>query len=182
MTADPSEKLIESAEKGYRSGQYAKAATLYQQASELYTEAGDRVQAAEMANNQSVALLQAGQAQAALEACDGTEAVFAQAGETRKQALALGNQAAALEALNRLDEALEHYRESSHLLKEVGDQEYRAHVLKSMATLQLRTGHQFEGLAAMETALENKKKLSVQERILKKIIHIPFQMMSKGKI
>ncbi len=181
MTAGMLRELIASAEKAYHARQYAEAADLFRQAAGHYTAAGNQVSAAEMANNQSVALLRSGEAQKALEACSGTDEIFAQAGETRQQALALGNQAAALEALDRLDEALHLYRQSSNLLNRIGDQETRAYVLKSISALQIRTGHQFEGLAAMEAALENKKKLSLQERILKKIIQIPFQMLRRGR-
>ncbi len=179
MTADTPSSLAASAEKAYHAGQLPQAAALFEQAAGLYTAAGNPVKAAEMANSQSVVLLRSGDAQAALNACSGTDRIFAQAGEIQKQALALGNQAAALEALNRLDEALDLYRQSSDLLKQTGDQEHRAYVLKSISALQIRTGHQLEGLASMEAALENKKKLSLQERILKKIIHVPFQMLKR---
>jgi len=181
MDSETPSKIASGAEKAYRAGRHAEAAALYRQAEELYAASGDPVQAAEMANNRSVVLLQAGEAQAALEACSGTSSIFAQAGETHKQALALGNQAAALEALNRLDEALALYRQSSELLKQTGDQDSRAHVLKCISALQIRTGHQLEGLASMEAALENKKQLSLQERILKKIIRIPFQMLKRTR-
>lgn len=179
MMTGSSKKLIQSAEKAYRAGRHAEAVAFYQQAEDIFSSAGDLLQAAEMANNRSVVLLEAGQPQAALEACSNTIETFALAGEKTKQALALGNQAAALEALNQLDEALACYQESSDLLKQVGDQEYRAYVLKCISALQLRTGRHLEGLAAMEAALENKKKLSFQEQILKKIIQIPFQMVNK---
>jgi tetratricopeptide (TPR) repeat protein len=180
MAAETTTQISAQAEKAYQAGRHSEAAALYQQATAQYAAQGDRLKAAEMANNHSVALLQAGQAQAALEASSGTDAVFAQTGETRKQGLALGNQAAALEALNRLDEALERYRQCSDLLKQAGDSDSRAYVLKSISALQIRTGHQLEGLASMEAALENKKKLSLQERILKKIIQVPFRMLKRG--
>ena len=181
MTAASLRELITNAEKAYRASQYAEAAALFGQAAEDYSAAGNQITAAEMANNQSVALLRLGEAQKALDACSGTAEIFAQAGEARLQALALGNQAAALEALERLEEALSLYRQSSNLLNQTGDQESRAYVLKSISALQIRTGHQLEGLASMEAALENKKQLSWQERILKKIIQIPFQMLKRGR-
>ncbi len=103
--------LMKRAEEAYNAGRYPEAAGLFEQASRQYSEGGDAVKAAEMANNRSVALLQAGDAQGALEAAQGTEQVFAQAGDARRRALAIGNQAAALEALNRLNEALARYQE-----------------------------------------------------------------------
>ena len=73
--------------------------------------------AAEMSNNESVALLQAGQPGRALEAARGTDALFASASDPKRQAMALGNQAAALDALGRSDEALETYRAPRRSLK-----------------------------------------------------------------
>jgi hypothetical protein len=94
--------------------------------------------------------------------------------------LALGNQAAALEALNRLDDALARYWQCSNLLKQIGDEETRAPVLKNISTLQIRTGHQFEALATMEAALNNQKKLSPVERFLKKLLNIPMKMLRRS--
>jgi len=171
--------LVKQAEQAYRAGKYADAASLFEQAALAFSQSGDELKAAEMANNRSVALLQSGNGQGALDAATGTEQVFAQAGDLQRQALALGNQAAALEALNRLEDALARYRQSSELLKQIGDTENRAAVLKSISTLQIRTGHQVEALAAMEVALDNTKKLSLRERMLKKLIAIPMRMLRR---
>lgn len=179
MDTTSSSGLVKQAEKLYQSEKYAEAAALFAQAGQAFTEAGDTVRAAEMANNRSVALLQSGSKQAALEAAEGTDQVFARAGDVRRQAMALGNQAAALEALNRLDEAMTRYRQCSELLKQVGDNENRAAVLKTISALQIRTGHQLEALASMEVALDNTKKLGLRERFLKKLIDIPMRMLRR---
>jgi tetratricopeptide (TPR) repeat protein len=180
MKLDNLSSLSKRAEDAYKAGRFPEAAGLFEQAARKYTEDGNTLRAAEMANNRSVALLQAGDGKGALEAAECTDQVFAQAGDIRRQALAIGNQAAALEALNRLDEALAHYRQCANLLKQVGDDEDRAPVLKSISTLQIRTGHQFEALASMEAALDSQKKLSLQERFLKKLLNVPMRMMRRG--
>jgi tetratricopeptide (TPR) repeat protein len=180
METDPS-VLAARAEKAYRSGKYSEAAGLFRQAAEGFTVGRNGLKAAEMNNNRSVSLLQAGDAQGALEAAQGTESVFAGAGDTYRQALALGNQAAALDALNQPDAALERYWQCSDLLKSIGEKEYRASVLKSISALQIRAGKQFEALATMDAALDNQKRLSVQERFLKKLLDIPMRMLRRGK-
>ncbi len=172
--------LLKRAEEAYQSGRYPEAAGLFEQASRQYTDAGEAVKAAEMANNRSVALLQAGDGKGALEAVEGTEQIFAQAGDVRRQALSIGNQAAALEALNRLNEALARYQECSQMLKQIGDEESRAPVLKSISALQIRSGHQLEALASMEAALNSQPKLGLQERFLKKLLNVPMRMLRKG--
>lgn len=180
MTPPKPAPLVEQAEKVYKSGRYTEAATLFLQARTLFQETGDPIRAAETANNASVALLQAGNPLAALEACQDTEQVFEQVGDLRKQAIALGNQASALDALNRLEEALARYQHCSDLLKKSGEEETRAYVLKNISSLQIRTGHQLEALASMDAALQKKKSLSFQERVLKKLLRIPFRMLKRG--
>ena len=180
MDSELTQSQVKQAQQAYKSGKFDEAAVLFQQAAKAYADAGDTLKAAEMSNNRSVALLQCGNGQAALEAAEGTDQVFARSADIHRQALALGNQAAALEALNRLDESLARYRQSSELLKQAGDQENRAAVLKSISALQIRTGHQLEALASMDAALENQKKLSLQERLLKKLLDVPMRMMRRG--
>lgn len=167
-------------EKAYRAGKFVEAAALFQQAADGYHEVGDALRAAEQMNNRSVALLQGGDAQGALLAAQNTDQVFARAGEIQRQALAIGNQAAAEEALGHLDEALALYRQCSDLLKQTGDKETRATVLKSLSALQVRTGHQLEALASMDAALENQPRLSLRERFLKKLLGVPFKMLRRG--
>jgi len=180
MDSQQVQTLTKKAEKAYRSKRYQEAAKNYREAADLSAQAGNSIRQAELMNNVSVCLLQAGNAQAALDASQGTELVFAEAGDLHSQALALGNQAAALEALNKLDEALDRYRQSNELLKQTGDETTRSYVLKSMSTLQIRTGHQFEALASMEAALNRTEKLSTQEKFLKKLLKVPMNMVRRG--
>jgi tetratricopeptide (TPR) repeat protein len=168
------------AEKAYRDGAFQEAAQLYEQAAGKSEESGDALKAAELRNNSSVAYLQAGDANAALAVIEGSAEVFEQAGDVRRQALSIGNSAAALEGLNRNDEALAQFVRCSELLKSIGDTENRAVVLKSISTLQIRTGRQFEALASMNAAMDNQKQLSFRERVLKKLIKIPFDMINRN--
>ncbi len=175
---DP-QTLKKQAEDAFRAKKYAQAAQLFEAAGKSYAERNEIVSAAEMASSRSVALLQAGDAAAALEATQGVDRVFALSGDRKKQALALGNEAAALEGVGKNDQALEKYRQCADLLKEVGDNDTRAVVLKSISQLQMRTGHQLEALASMDSALDNKKKLSAPEKLLQKLLKVPFSMLNR---
>lgn len=175
----PPEQLAETGKRLFRSGKYLEAADLFEQAARGYADLGNSLLSAEMANNKSVALLQAGDAQGALQACEGTEVIFHQAGDTEREAIAIANYAAALEALNRLEEALETYQRAAVLFKQIGNSEMRAIVLKAISSLQIRTNRQLEALASMDAALEEQKKLSLKERLLKKLLDLPFRMMGK---
>ena len=103
--------LAEQGKQEYEMGKFAAAADLFSQAAQAYNNVDNALNAAEMKNNQSVALLQAGKAKEALEVTDGTEEIFQQAGDLKRQGIAVGNRAAALEGLKKWDEALgEYYR------------------------------------------------------------------------
>jgi tetratricopeptide (TPR) repeat protein len=171
------QKLAEQAGAAYKANDYAKATSLYQNARQLYLEAGDELMAAEMANNLSVTLLKMNDADGALEIVQGTDVLFEKAGDKERQAIAIANQAAAIEAQGKLEEALERYQLASDLLKQNGSREMRSYVLQSISALQLRTGKQFQAMASMDTALEHKTRLSLKERFLKKLLKSQKRLM-----
>lgn len=173
------EQLATEGQSAYKRGDYIAAANAFKAASESYRLSGDELNAAEMANNYSVALLQGGQAQGSLEAVSGTDEIFAEAGDVRRQALALGNQAAALEALNRPDEAIDAYERSAELLTQIGDTETRVSVMQSLSALQLRRGRQLEALATMHAGLNGVKHPTPKQRMLRKLLQIPFKLMNR---
>jgi tetratricopeptide (TPR) repeat protein len=171
------QNLSEQALSSYNSGDYQKAAALFTSVAEGFTKNGDNLSAAEALNNRSVALLKAGCAEEALQAAMGTDRVFASGGDSRRQAQALANQAAALEALKKNAEALNTYRQSAELLEQIGDKESLTFVMQSMSALQLRMGKQFDAMASMDAALASKKNLTLKEKLLKKLLRMPFKML-----
>jgi tetratricopeptide (TPR) repeat protein len=173
-------QLITEAKAAYQAGYYQGSAELFASAANEYTAMGDGLAAAEMANNQSVALLKAGQNDAAWTVVDGTDLVFANAGDRRRQALALGNQAAALESLGRSKQAIERYERSADLLKAIGENELRSITLQSLSALQLKDRRQFEAMATMQTALASKKHLNAKEHVLKRLLRVAFQLLHRS--
>ena len=171
------EKLAKQASAAYGSDDYSTAATLYENASQYYKDAGDTLMAAEMDNNLSVTLLKMKDAEGALQAAAGTDVLFQEAGDSNRQAIAIANQAAAMEALGQLDDALERYQLASDLLKQSGNRQMRSYVLQSISALQLRTGKQLQAMATMDTALEHKSRLSLKERLLRKLLNTQKKLM-----
>ncbi len=168
---------VQAGMQAFQAGEYPAAAAHFAEAAQAYAADGDAPAAAEMQNNRSVALLKAGKAGEALEAANGTDEVFAQIADLRRQGMALGNQAAALEALGQLKEALEKYEHSAELLKKTNETQLRAHVLESLSALQIRTGNQLQAMATMQSALASKKKLSLKDRLLNNLLKVPLRMM-----
>ncbi len=177
MEIQPVTELIEKAKSAYESEDYEVAAQWYERAASQYSQQGDGLNAAEMANNRSVSLLRNSNPQAALQASLGTDQVFAQSGDTRRQAMALGNQAAAYEALRKKEDALRLYQQSNELLKQINEPSLRIYVLQSLSGLYLGKRQYLQAMAAMQAALDIKPHLSLRERILKKLLQIVFGML-----
>ena len=163
-------KLAEDGKLAFEARQYQNAVSIFGNAANGYASLHDEVNAAEMKNNLSVALLKTGQAQAALDAAHGTEDVFIRVGDLKRQGVAMGNQAAALEALKRFDEALAAYERSADFFAEAGEGDLRAMVLKSAAGVKLKRGQVTDSAFRMIGSLEAKDKPSIFERILKFLV------------
>jgi tetratricopeptide (TPR) repeat protein len=173
------EELKKEAERAYQSKDYLSAAQSFKAAADGYTHLGEHLHAAEMQNNASVAYLQADQPENALVSALDTDQVFAEAGDQHRQALALGNQAAAYEALNQLEAAAQAYQKSSDLLKEIGDQELRPAVMQSLSAVQLRLGQQMDALVTMQAGLEAVEKPNLKQKLVKKILRSPFSYFNR---
>jgi tetratricopeptide (TPR) repeat protein len=179
MEAPTLSDFIEKAKSAYEAEDFEEAAQWYERAAGQYSLQGDPLNAAEMANNRSVSMLRGGNAQGALQASQGTEKVFAEAGDLKRQAMAFGNQAAALESLHKDEEAIQLYQQSNQLLKQLNEQSLRVYVLQSLSGLQLRQRHYMNAMATMEAALEIKPNLGLRERFLKKLLQIVFKMLGR---
>lgn len=171
------QQLADEGKAEYEKGQYLSAARLYKAAADGFFSAGDELQAAEMANNCSVAFLKGGNAEAALEATAGTDKVFAASGDTLRRALAIGNQAAAMEELKQYENALSTYEKSAELLAEAGESELRAYVLQSISELQLKRGRYLEAYAIMREGVMGLNRPNLQQRLLKSLMQIPFKFL-----
>jgi tetratricopeptide (TPR) repeat protein len=166
MTSNP-DQLAEQGKQAFRNRNFAEAVKFFEQAASEYDSANAGVMAAEMRNNISVALLQEGKAKESLVAALDTDQVFASAGDIKRQGMALGNQAAALEALNRYEEAVEKYDLAAQLFGQVGEGDLRAMVMKSSAAIKLKTGKVTASAFKMMGSLDAKEHPSLFERILK---------------
>lgn len=173
-------ELAEEGRRLYGAGDYAAAAGLFENAAAGYRAAGQAALAAEMANNLSVAQLQAGDPAAALAAVAGTAEIFAEAGDRLKMALAWGNQAAALEGLGHIAEAEQDYERSAAVLKELGENDLRAEVMKALTALQVRGGRQMEALASMQSGLAGVEKPGLKMRFMRWLLNLTRKFLKIG--
>ena len=173
MADTPTPKsLAEEAERVYQEGDFESAARQYGEAASAFQALGSALDAAEMKNNQSVAFLQAGDAQSALETVAGTAEVFAAAADTRRQGIALANEATPLQSLGRLDQAVEKYLQSADVFKQAGEDELYATVMQAVAGIHLRRGKVFDALSALRAGLADLKNPSFTQKIMKGLLRL----------
>lgn len=171
------EQLNEQGKQAYQNSDFASAASYFLEAENAYKNNGDSLQAAEMANNRSVALLQAGDAAAAMEASKDTHLVFAQADDKLREGYSLGNQAAALKELGQKSESLKFYKLSAEKLALAGDKDNLVVVQKTISALEFENGNKINAIGAMLDALRAKEKLTLREKVLRKLFSIVARFM-----
>jgi len=172
------QQIAKEAKSAYQAGDFVAAARSFEAARQGYLSANDRFMAAEMANNCSVAFLQASDNESALLALGDSEAIFIEAGDRKRQAMTLGNQAAALEALDRIEEAERIYWQAAEIFSDLGETELRLPLLQSISALQLRTGRHLQAVASMYSGVENINKPTLKQRFLKGLLGIPIQILN----
>lgn len=173
-------QVISEAESAYSAGDYLQAAQFFKSAQRSLKVMGDKIRAAEMANNCSVALLKAGEAKDALLVLDGSYEVFENAGDTKRQAMALGNRAAALDVLKEFEPAMKAYQDAAELLNQIGERELYLSTMQALSALQLRTGDQLGALGTMKAGINKIESPNMKQRLLRKLIDFPFKLLNRG--
>ncbi len=166
--------LAEQGKHEYAEGAYIAAADLFSQSAQAYTDVQDELNAAEMKNNQSVALLKAGKAEAALRATDGTEEIFQKAGDLKRQGVAVANRAAALEGLKKLSEAMDEYNRAANIFEEAGEGDMHSIVRKATAEIFLKRGYIGNTQMDVLDSLRLVEKPTFTQRILKFMMRLGF--------
>ena len=164
--------LAEQGKQEYEQGAYLAAADLFSQAAQSYASTKDPLNAAEMKNNQSVALLQAGKAKEALQATDGTEEIFQKAGDIKRQGIAVSNRAAALEGMKKWKEALAEYDRAASLFEQIGAGDMHSIVRKAAANLNLKHGRITDSQMDVYDSLRLVEKPTLSQRLMKFLMRI----------
>jgi tetratricopeptide (TPR) repeat protein len=166
--------LAEQGQQEYAKGKYEAAADLFSQTADAYRDAQDELSAAEMKNNQSVALLKAGKAEEALHATDGTEEIFQKAGDLKRQGIAVANRAAALEGLKKLNEAMAEYNRAADIFEKAGEGDMHSIVRKATAEIFLKRGYIGNTQLDVLDSLRLVEKPTFTQRILKFMMRLGF--------
>lgn len=172
MEQQTSLTLADKGKQEYEQGNYLAAADLFSQAAGAYASAEDELNAAEMKNNQSVALLQAGKVKEAFQATDGTEAIFQNAGDLKRQGIAISNRAAALEGMKKWQEALAEYDRAASIFEQIGEGDMHSIVRKAAANINLKRGRITDSQMDVYDSLRLVQKPTLTQRLMKFLIRI----------
>ena len=156
----------------YEKGNFTAAAGLFSQAAQSYNALGDALNAAEMKNNESVSLLQAGNAREALQATEGTEEVFQKAGDLKRQGIAISNRAAALEGLKKWKEAIAEYDRAASIFEQAGEGDMHSMVRKAAANINLRRLRVSDSQMDVLDSLRLVEKPTLMQRFMKFLMRI----------
>jgi tetratricopeptide (TPR) repeat protein len=166
------QEIADQAKQTYQAGDYPQAAQAFGEAATAFTSAGDALMAAELKNNQSVALLIGGDALAALAALEGTDRIFADSGDFRRQGMALANQASALQALKRVNDAIDSYKRAGDALEKANEGDLRVDVMKQLSVLQMRRFKFYDAVITLQSGLAGVKNPTLKQRFMKKILFV----------
>ena len=164
--------LVEEGKKEYGQQNYLAAAERFAQAAQAYALMKDELNAAEMKNNQSVALLQAGKAKEALQVTEGTETIFQKANDIKRQGIAVSNRAAALEGMKKRQEALAEYDRAASLFEQIGEGDMHSIVRKAAANINLKRGRIVDSQMDVYDSLRLVEKPTLTQRFMKFLIRI----------
>ncbi len=172
--------LADEGKKEYEKGNFQAAADLFSQAAQAYASSADELNAAEMKNNESVALLQAGKAREALQAAEGTEEVFLKAGDLKRQGIAISNRAAALEGLKKWKEALAEYDRAASLFEQIGEGDMHSMVRKAAANINLKHRRITDSQMDVIDSLRLVEKPTLTQRFMKFLMRIGLDKIPQG--
>lgn len=164
--------LAEQGKQAYEQANYLAAADRFAQAAQAYTLMKDELNAAEMKNNQSVALLQAGKAKEALQATEGTEEIFQRVNDVKRQGISVSNRAAALEGMKKWKEALAEYDRAASLFEQIGEGDMHSIVRKAAANINLKRGRLVDSQMDVYDSLRLVEKPTLTQRFMKFLIRI----------
>ncbi|MCJ7716865.1 MAG: hypothetical protein MUO54_10155 [Anaerolineales bacterium] len=163
----------------YSARKFQQASSAYSLAADFYLSQREEVRAAEMRNNQCVALLQAKKPRDALTAVNGTALIFETGGDYLKQAMAYANEATALKDLGKKSEAIEKFILAADLFNQLNEVDMHLEVMQSISALKLKSRNLVGALFSMQDGLEQLEKPTLRQRLLLKLLKFPQNLMEK---
>lgn len=175
MTQANSKKLQEEGVALFRKNKFEAALQKFNEALQAATDQPQ--QSAAIYNDLGVTYKQLADYPAAHQALDEALARFTQAQDKKGEAQTFGNRASVFEAEERLDEAVEAYKQSATMLEEVGESEMAMYVWQAISRLRTKQGQYIAAIGAYEEGIENMPQGSLKRKVLQQILKLPGGML-----
>lgn len=179
MDISQADFLAKEGKSLYQAKKFLPAAESFLQAAEEYADSGNVLLAAEMRNNCCVSLLLAKKPRQALEAVQGTSETFLEAGQITKAGMALANQATALKDIGERDKAMDAFSRAGDLFGSADEGELYLQTMQSVSSLKLQSRDLTGAMFTMQKGLEGIKNPTMRQKLLKKLLKIPGNLINK---
>ena len=163
----------------YRAKKYLPAAESFSQAAAEYDASGDTLLGAEMRNNQCVSLLLAKKPRQAIEAVQGTSALFIGAGEITQAGMALANEATGLQDLGEKESAIELFTQAAELFQSVDEGDLYLQTMQSVSGLKLKSRKLVGAIFSMQKGLDGVEKPTWRQKLFKNLLKIFDNLLNK---
>jgi len=173
------DSLKEQGVRMFRLGEYEEAAENFQKARELYQKLGDQKGQAEMLNNLGAVLTQEERWSEAAEAFEKAGQIFQALEDTDGRAQTLGNLGTMYRHQGENETAVIHLKQAIDLFHEAGDPQNEGATLRLISRIRLGQARWLEALHFYDLSLACVQPPGVKERLLRRLLQIPFSMLSR---
>jgi len=174
------QELKEEGLRLFQEGLYKEATEAFEQAREMFTTAGNEVEAAEMVNNLGVIYRVQGQWDEAIAALEEAKSLFARLGDRDREAQALGNLGGLYSSKGERDEAKKCLRQAADIFVELGDDQHQGETLLALGVQMWKTNDRSGGLATYEAGLHTLQKPTVSQKTLRALLKMRTRLL-RGK-
>lgn len=177
--AAKADSLKEQGITTFRYGEYEEATEVFEKAHTLYQELGDRRGQAEMLNNLGAVHTQEERWGDAAEVFAEARSIFESLEDKEGEGQTLGNLGTMYRYQGDKDAAVEHLKQAIDLFHEVGDREKEAATLRVVSRISLGQAQWFDALHFYDLSLACAEPQGIKERILRRLLQIPFSLLSR---
>ncbi len=169
-------ELHEQGVKLFRQGSFQAAWQKLNEA--LGAATTDKKRSAEIYNDLGVTYKQLEDYEAAHKALDEAMTRFIELTDKKGQAQTIGNRATIYEAEDKIEKAVEYYKQAATMLEEVGEAESAMYVWQAVSRLRMKQGQYIAAIGAYEEGIDNMPEGSFKRKVLQKILKVPGNLLA----
>jgi tetratricopeptide (TPR) repeat protein len=160
----------------FHAAEYEEAIEALQAARQLYQDAGERQNVAEVLNDLGVVCRKKGDLPQAAQSLHQARAIFAELGARKFEAQALGNLGNLHQAGGEMEQAATLYKEAATLFQDANEPQLAFETWRALSRLRMGQGRWLAALAAYDTGLSCLPRLSLGQRILRWLLQLPLKL------